>query len=174
MAEDGATFQDIAKLHDVSVETLRTWGRRYKWLTPHRLAKAAKLAREEVIREVSAPPSPEHAEPEKPQLPAVSHPQLAQLLALAQNGPPEFVKSATQYLQTLLAENANCIEINNLRDWKEVWTMWRQGAGLDKQATAGNGSSPLVNPIRTVSRRSGPVIDAEPIPETAPLDDWEP
>ena len=176
MAEDGATFQDIAKLHDVSVETLRTWGRRYKWLTPHRLAKAAKLAREEVIREVSTPPSPEQTQQscDKPQLPAVSHPQLAQLLTLAQNGPPEFVKSATQYLQTLLAENANVIEINNLRDWKEVWGMWRQGAGLDKHAAGGNGNAPLVNPIRTVSRRSGPVIDAESILESTPLDEWEP
>ena len=176
MAEDGVAFQEIALAHGIPVDTLRTWARRFRWLTPQRLNKAAKLAREEVIREVSTPPSPEQTQQscDKPQLPAVSHPQLAQLLTLAQNGPPEFVKSATQYLQTLLAENANCIEINNLRDWKEVWGMWRQGAGLDKQPAAGSGASPLVNPIRTVSRRSGPVIDAEPISENSPLDDWEP
>jgi hypothetical protein len=66
------------------------------------------------------------------------------------------------------------LEINNLRDWKEVWTMWRQGAGLDKQGNSGTGNAPLVNPLRTVSRRSEPVIVDAVTVETSPLDDWEP
>ena len=174
LIESGVSFHDVSHGQGIPVDTLRSWARRGSWLTPGKLQRKAKVARAEVLRELETPPRTAQPEPEKPQLPSISHPQLAQLLTLAQNGPPEFVKSATAYLQTLLAENANVIEINNLRDWKEVWGMWRQGAGLDKQAAGGNGTSPLVNPIRTVSRRSGPVIDAEPIPETAPLDDWEP
>ena len=176
LIESGMSFHEVAKAEDVSGETLRTWSRRGNWIHPGKLAKVSKAARKAALESALPPPATVRVqpEPEKPQLPSISHPQLAQLLAIAQTGPPEFVKSATQYLQTLLAENANCIEINNLRDWKEVWGMWRQGAGLDKQPAAGSGTSPLVNPIRTVSRRSGPVIDAEPIPENSPLDDWEP
>ena len=172
---EGVRLGTLALAYGIPQDTIEMRSKREKWRTPYRISLERKAAREaNGSPQATKPGTVQPTEPEKPQLPSISHPQLAQLLTLAQNGPPEFVKSATAYLQTLLAENANVIEINNLRDWKEVWGMWRQGAGLDKQAAGGNGTSPLVNPIRTVSRRSGPVIDAEPIPETAPLDDWEP
>jgi hypothetical protein len=180
LAVKGAAFEDLSRDFNIPLSTIVSWSQRDQWATPQKRVEADRAARRKAAKRLAevaqreAPATQMQQSCDKPQLPATSHPQLAQLIALAQTGPPEFVKQATAYLQTLLAENANCIEINNLRDWKEVWTMWRQGAGLDKQATGGNGNAPLVNPIRTVSRRSGPVIDAEPIPENTPLDEWEP
>lgn len=107
----------------------------------------------------------------------VSHAHQA-LLDFAAAPPADFQKALAAYAQAAIAEGV--VDIPAPRSSKELATMvgiWGKASGLDaKQGHGGN--APLVNPLRTVSRRAGPVVEASPVPDTpepgsAEFEAWE-
>ena len=98
----------------------------------------------------------------------------AALMALVDSPPADFQAAFAGVAQAAIAEGLP--EIPAPRSIKELATwfdLWRKAAGLDiKEKSAG--ITPLVNPMRTVSRRAGSqVIEAEPLPGTPEFDAWE-
>ncbi len=99
-------------------------------------------------------------------------------LALVESPPADFQAAFAAVAQAAIAEGIK--DVPAPRSVKELATwfdLWRKAAGLDAK-TGPQGNAPLVNPLRTVSRRSGgAVVDAEvsvaPLPGSAEFEAWE-
>ena len=100
------------------------------------------------------------------------------LLDLVASPPADFQAAFAAVAQCAIAEGVRDVpaprSIKELATW---FDLWRKAAGLDAKAGT-PGSSPLVNPLRTVSRRSGAGVTVEavevvPVPGSAEFEAWE-
>lgn len=95
------------------------------------------------------------------------------LLALVAAPPADFQSAFAGVAQAAIAEGIR--DVPSPRSIKELSTwfdLWRKSSGLDAKASA-PGNVPLVNPLRTVSRRAGPVVDAVPVHGSVEFEAWE-
>jgi len=99
----------------------------------------------------------------------------AALLELVAAPPADFQAAFAAVAQAAIAEGVRDVpaprSIKELATW---FDLWRKAAGLDAKAGP-QGNAPLVNPLRTVSRRAGAVVDVEPV-DVAPVpgsEGWE-
>ncbi len=181
----GVSFPTLARLYGPSAQVIANKAKNEQWPTPRRLKNqrreaglADDVAPDESKRSLAFVPdvdnSPEmHKICDKPPESPISRFHLA-LQSLVESPPADFQAAFAGVAQAAIAEGLP--EIPAPRSIKELATwfdLWRKAAGLDiKEKSAG--VTPLVNPMRTVSRRAGGVVvDVDPVPGTPEFEAWE-
>lgn len=169
----GASYPALARLFGPSPQVIANRAKNEQWPTPLRLAKRRRENGEtgngdEValpkskVRRLSAPViHNNHEKDEQLTKDSISRLHTA-LLALVESPPADFQAAFAAVAQAAIAEGVRDVpaprSIKELATW---FDLWRKAAGLDAKAGA-PGNAPLVNPLRTVSRRSGgAVVEAE-------------
>ncbi len=184
-SELGMSSLRASELYGPKAQVIYNRSRQEKWNTP---ARRKKLQRESGFSGGVAPEETETENLASPKnfncgllQPDCNNPSdspisrfHAALMALVDSPPADFQAAFAGVAQAAIAEGLP--EIPAPRSIKELATwfdLWRKAAGLDiKEKSAG--ITPLVNPMRTVSRRAGSqVIDAEPLPGTPEFEAWE-
>ncbi len=181
----GMTAREASTIYGPTPQVITNRSRNEQWPTKHRLRVKQ---RESGIADDAAPDESKHSlafapapanslqmqeSCNKPPDSPISRFHLA-LQSLVESPPADFQAAFAGVAQAAIAEGLP--EIPAPRSIKELATwfdLWRKAAGLDiKEKSAG--ITPLVNPMRTVSRRAGSqVIEAEPLPGTPEFDAWE-
>ncbi len=183
--ELGMTSLRASELYGPKAQVIYNRSRQEKWDTPQRRKK---LRREAGL---SGEGAPQETEPENLASPKNFNSDLLQqdcnkppespisrfhaaLISLVESPPADFQQAIAGVAQAAIAEGLP--EIPAPRSIKELATwfdLWRKAAGLDiKEKSAG--ITPLVNPMRTVSRRAGgAVVDVDPVPGTPEFEAWE-
>jgi len=173
----------VSKLFSIGIDTIYGRANRENWPTPGRRAKAMRAARaaegpvsSEIQPQISnfetqSVPSPKE-KAEKPGNVAflgsedgkcdVSIQQ--SLLSLIEAPPETFQLEFGKVMQRLIAEGVPNIEPpRNINELKTIAALWSKASGLDAKAS-GPTNAPLVNPMRTVTRRSsGTVVEVDGI-----------
>lgn len=103
-----------------------------------------------------------------------------ELLALVSAPDIDFQKGVSHHLKGLIAQSMALLEPSGaVNEAVKLIDVWRKTSGLDaKDKQAAN--TPLVNPLRTVSRRAVVEVEAVPVPDPDPvpeipedLEGWE-
>lgn len=182
---NGQSMVSVAKAYGMTRQAIRNRAEKECWPVP-RVLEAQRRELEEsgmlapVEKEVTLPHKVEAVNSlqmqqscDKPPESAVSRFHSA-LIALIDSPPADFQKAFAGVAQAAIAEGLP--EIPAPRSIKELATwfdLWRKAAGLDIKEKS-IGVSPLVNPMRTVSRRAGSaVVDIDPSPGTPEFEAWE-
>lgn len=181
----GVPFTSLSRDYGMSRQAIRNRSIAENWPLPEVLAERRRVngARAEAaaaLKEAGGDALPDKVNTEltqpdcnkTPESP-ISRFHLA-LQSLVESPPADFQAAFAGVAQAAIAEGLP--EIPAPRSIKELATwfdLWRKAAGLDiKEKSAG--ITPLVNPMRTVSRRAGGVvIEAEPLPGTPEFEAWE-
>ena len=181
----GMTAREASSLYGPTPQVITNRSRNEQWPTPFRLKAKQREAGEmgvaaldeckHSLASVPVAPNETQSQPDcnNPSESPISRFHAA-LMALVDSPPADFQAAFAGVAQAAIAEGLP--EIPAPRSIKELSTwfdLWRKATGLDiKEKSAG--ITPLVNPMRTVSRRAGSqVIDAEPLPGTPEFEAWE-
>lgn len=162
----GEDHRTVAKDFKVEPWQIANKSNHEKWPTKGRLRRSGSASGELSDREKGASSTPSEQvtqeknvpQGEKSLTPSISWDSLL-------NAPPElFQVELGKFMQGLIAEGLPSIAPpRNISELKTYVEIWRKCSGLDVKA-GGDGKTPLVNPMRTVSRRSAKVVDVEDFP----------
>ncbi len=151
----GIGLQALSDAYGISVATINDRSKRFKWMTPARLARQRKAAlsgkKESVGAEIQ-----KHGCAELKSL----HPSGVDLVALACASPADLQAGMAIVAQYNIAQGIRNIPpprtIADLRTWNEIH---RKAAGLDARAMEKRPLVLTVNAPRSLSRQRGPVVD---------------
>lgn len=182
---NGQSMVSVAKVYGMTRQAIRNRAEKECWPVP-RVLEAQRRELEEsgmlapVEKEITLPHKVESVDSLQMQESCVKPPESpisrfhAALMSLVESPPADFQAAFAGVAQAAIAEGLP--EIPAPRSIKELATwfdLWRKAAGLDlKEKTAG--ITPLVNPMRTVSRRAGGMtVEVDPVPGTPEYEAWE-
>jgi hypothetical protein len=160
--EAGEHAAGIARSLGISPGAVYMRAKKEKWVWPGREkgGNAPSAASETALTDVSVTP-------------ARCNPiaLLDRLQAVAAGPPEEFQRGLAALLQHWLALGAAGVEPpKNLAEMKTAFDLFRKAAGLDVADRRGDQAS-APSPMRTLPRRSAPVVDVTPEPEPEPEPD---
>ncbi len=151
----GIGLQALSDAYGISVATINDRSKRFKWMTPGRLARQRKAAlsgkKESVGEEIE-----KHALAEQRSLPA----PVAAVVALAHASPAEFNAAFAKAAQYFIAQGIQNMPaprtLADLRTWNEIH---RKAAGLDAKDSVKPALVLTVNAPRSLSRTRSLTVD---------------
>ncbi|MCF7731725.1 MAG: hypothetical protein K9N23_08550 [Akkermansiaceae bacterium] len=154
----GIALQTLAQAFEIPLATVNDRSKRFGWKTPGRQAKRRAAAARSVAPPKPKPPVAANGGAGKGEQLAVPD-GMAELEALADAPPEVFQKALVPVLQRRIVEALRAAPLpRTLSDVKTLADLHRRASGIE--AKDWSGSVGFVNPIRTLTRRQTPVIEA--------------